>query len=50
MREWLRAKIHDVGSLHPSADDLCEAVTGAKLDPSVYVKHLDEKYSALYGL
>ena len=50
VREWLRAKIHDVGSLHPSADDLCEAVTGAKLDPSVYVKHLDEKYSALYGL
>jgi len=25
--DWLRAKIHNVGSLHPSADELCQAVT-----------------------
>ena len=50
VREWLREKIHAVGSLHPSADALCEAVTGAKLDPSIYVAHLDAKYSKLYGV
>ena len=50
IREWLRAKIHNVGSLHPSADELCEVVTGAKLDPSIYVKHLNEKYSKLYNV
>ena len=49
IREWLRRKIHAVGSLHPSADELCVAVTGAKLDPEVYVTYLREKYSALYG-
>ena len=27
IRDWLRAKIHNVGSLHPSADELCQAVT-----------------------
>ena len=43
IREWLRVKIHNVGSLHPSADELCHAVTGAKLDPSIYVAHLNQK-------
>lgn len=50
IREWLRTKIHNVGSLHPSADELCEAVTGAKLDPSIYVAHLNKKYSQLYNV
>ena len=50
VREWLRDKIHNVGSLYPSADELCEAVTGAKLDPSIYVAHLNKKYSKLYNV
>jgi carboxypeptidase Taq len=50
IREWLRTKIHNVGSLHPSADELCEAVTGAKLDPAIYVAHLNKKYSKLYNV
>jgi len=50
IREWLRGKIHTVGSLHPSADELCEAVTGAALDPSIYVAHLNKKYSKLYNV
>lgn len=49
IREWLRARIHRVGSLHASADELCEAVTGSKLDPSVYVEYLQAKYARLYG-
>ena len=50
IRDWLREKIHSVGSLYPSADELCETVTGAPLDPSIYVEHLNKKYSALYGV
>mmetsp|Transcript_13297 Transcript_13297/g.46001 ORF Transcript_13297/g.46001 Transcript_13297/m.46001 type:complete len:562 (+) Transcript_13297:30-1715(+) len=50
LREWLRAKIHSQGSLHASADELCEAVTGKPLDPQVYVDYLNTKYSALYGV
>lgn len=40
----------NVGSLYPSADELCEAVTGAKLDPAIYVAHLNKKYSELYNV
>jgi carboxypeptidase Taq len=49
-REWLRDKIHAVGSVYPSADELCLAVTGSRLDPSVYVAFLEKKYKTLYGL
>lgn len=50
LREWLREKVHSVGSLHPSGDDLMRAVTGAPLDPSVFLRHLKTKYAALYQL
>ena len=49
-RNWLREKIHAVGSVFPSADELCVAVTGSRLDPSVYVAFLEKKYKTLYGL
>ena len=49
-RNWLREKIHAVGSVFPSADELCAAVTGSRLDPSVYVSFLEKKYKTLYGL
>lgn len=48
LRAWLREKIHAVGSLHPTADDLLEAVTGSRLDPQVFLRYLKEKYSELY--
>ena len=46
----LRSNIHQVGSLYPSADELCEAVTGKPLDPKVFVAYLTSKYEALYDL
>ena len=46
----LRSSIHQVGSLYPSADELCEAVTGKPLDPKVFVSYLTSKYEALYDL
>ena len=46
----LRSSIHAVGSLYPSADELCEAVTGKPLDPKVFVAYLTSKYEALYDL
>ena len=49
-RNWLREKIHAVGSVFPSADELCVAVTGSRLDPSVYVAFLEKKYKTLYGI
>jgi Zn-dependent M32 family carboxypeptidase len=39
-----------VGSLHPSADELCVAVTGQPLNPQVFVEYLKSKYTALYDL
>ena len=48
--EMLRSSIHQVGSLYPSADELCEAVTGKPLDPKVFVAYLTAKYEALYDL
>merc|ERR1719222_1274794 len=37
LRQWLKEKVHSVGSLYPTADDLLEAVTGKPLDPQVFV-------------
>ena len=50
LRAWLKENIHSRGSLYASADDLCEAVTGRKLDPSIYLKYLREKYHKLYAI
>jgi len=50
LKQWLNEKIHAKGSLHPSADELCEAVTGEVLRPDAFVRYLTEKYTALYGL
>ena len=49
-RNWLCEKIHNVGSVYPSADELCLAVTGQKLNPDVYVTFLEEKFKGIYGL
>ncbi len=50
LRGWLNEKIHRVGSLHSSGDELMTAVTGAPLDPSVFLGYLREKYSELYQI
>jgi len=50
LRDWLRNKIHQVGSLHPTADDLLVAVTGKPLDPQTFLQYLHKKYSKLYQL
>ncbi|DBA84432.1 TPA: hypothetical protein ACH3X1_006065 [Trebouxia sp. C0004] len=50
LRNWLKEKIHQVGSLHPNGDELMKAVTGSPLDPSVFLNYLRAKYTALYKL
>lgn len=50
LKAWLNEKIHASGSLHPSGDALMVAATGSPLDPSIFLKYLTDKYSALYKL
>jgi Zn-dependent M32 family carboxypeptidase len=50
LREWLRKQVHERGSLDASGDELMVAVTGAPLDPSIYLEHLKSKYRKLYKL
>ncbi|MEW5308984.1 MAG: hypothetical protein WDW38_000901 [Sanguina aurantia] len=50
LKAWLNAKIHSVGSLHANGDELMVAVTGAPLDPSIFLKYLRDKYTDLYKL
>lgn len=50
LKGWLNEKIHKVGSLPTSGDELMIAVTGAPLQPQVFLGYLRDKYSALYQL
>lgn len=50
LREWLREKVHSVGSLYASPDELLVAVTGRPLDVDGYVAFLRQKYAPVYGL
>lgn len=50
LREWLRTKVHQVGSLYASPDELLTAVTGAPLSPQPFLAYLKSKYSELYQL
>lgn len=50
LRLWLNEKIHRVGSLYASGDELMIAVTGKPLDPQVYLSYLRKKYTELYKL
>ncbi|KAI0561864.1 Carboxypeptidase Taq (M32) metallopeptidase [Gracilaria domingensis] len=49
IREWLRAEIHEVGSLYESLDELLQNVTGETLNPQHFVDHLRDKYATLYS-
>lgn len=48
IKDWLRMKVHQHGSKY-LADDVIKKVVGKGLDPSVYVKYLNEKYGKMYG-
>jgi carboxypeptidase Taq len=50
LKAWLNERVHRLGSLHPSGDALLEAVTGSKLDPSLFLDYLRRKYTPLYRL
>lgn len=47
--KWLRENIHRHGKFY-SADELCEKVTGEKLNFKHFMDYARKKYSALYGL
>ena len=46
---WLRTHIHDKGRFYTS-EDLCQQVTGEKLEVSYFVNYLLEKYASIYTL
>mmetsp|Transcript_36641 Transcript_36641/g.91241 ORF Transcript_36641/g.91241 Transcript_36641/m.91241 type:complete len:304 (+) Transcript_36641:768-1679(+) len=50
LREWLAEKVHKVGSLYPSPDELLVSVGGEKISPQPFLAYLRKKYSALYEL
>ncbi len=46
---WLRAKIHMKGRFYTS-EELCQEITGKKLDVSYFVNYLLDKYISIYNL
>ena len=50
LKLWLNERIHKIGSLYASGDELMVAVTGKALDPQVYLRYLRSKYSEIYKL
>jgi len=46
---WLRKNIHRHGRRYNS-EDLCELVTGRKLDVSYFLKYIQQKYGQVYGI
>ena len=48
LQAWLKENVHSKGSLYPSADLLCEHVTGEKLNPDIFIDYLSKKYKRLY--
>lgn len=50
LKAWLNEKIHKVGCLYASGDELMTVVTGKPLDPAVFLEYLRNKYTQLYKL
>lgn len=46
---WLRTKVHQYGRRYTS-EELCTAITGKKLDPSIFVTQMTAKYQQVYGI
>jgi carboxypeptidase Taq len=49
LREWLRRHVHRHGRRHEPAE-LCRLVTGSALSPEPFLRHLEQKFGAVYGL
>jgi carboxypeptidase Taq len=45
---WLREKVHKHGRRYTS-EELCERITGQKLDPAYFLRYAEEKYNTVYG-
>jgi len=45
--KWLRVNIHQHGRRYTS-EELCERVTGSKLDTNYFINYVNEKYRAIY--
>mmetsp|Transcript_30226 Transcript_30226/g.82674 ORF Transcript_30226/g.82674 Transcript_30226/m.82674 type:complete len:380 (+) Transcript_30226:2-1141(+) len=50
LREWLRAKVHERGSIPGSPDALLKEICGEPLSVKPFLAYLKQKYSALYEL
>ncbi len=46
---WLREKVHRHGRRYTS-EELCQQITGNKLDPSHFMKYVQKKYTGIYGI
>jgi carboxypeptidase Taq len=47
--EWMRTHIHRHGAKF-EPQELVQRVTGTKIDPTAYIRYLNEKYGEIYGL
>ena len=47
--EWLREKVHIHGRRYTS-EELCERITGKKLDAACFMKYAEEKFGTVYDL
>lgn len=45
---WLREQVHQYGRKYTS-EELCQKVTGEKLDISYFMNYMNDKYAAVYG-
>ena len=50
LREWLREKVHTVGSIYASPDELLTKITGEPVSARPFLEYLNAKYSELYQL
>jgi carboxypeptidase Taq len=46
---WLHDKVHRHGAKY-EPQELIQRVTGSKIDPAPYMRYLNQKYGAIYGL
>ena len=46
---WLREKVHKHGRRYTS-EELCERITGKKLDTAFFIRYIQAKYKEIYGV
>lgn len=46
---WLREHVHVHGAKY-EPQELCRKITGSPIDPQPYIRYLQKKFSAVYGL